>query len=653
MKLKSVFLALFMVCSVAVKAQISSEDVLFTVDQTPVYASEFLRVYNKNLDLVKDESQKNVDNYLELFINYKLKIQEARALGLDNKQSYKRELSAYRKQLAKNYLTDTKVTDELIQEAYNRLKYDVKARHILVRVDENASPKDTLAAYIKIVKLRKQLIDDGFESVQKNRHDGKTVYAENLGWFSAFRMVYPFETAAYNTTVGDVSQPFRTQFGYHVVQTQDKRASRGEVTVAHIMVANVKPGDSLYNPESRINDIYKKLNQGEDFEMLAKQFSDDKNTAIRGGRLDPFSGGQISSEEFENQAFGISEIGSYSKPFQTNFGWHVVKLLDKKPLPLFYDYKPELEDRVKQDSRSKLIDESRYQNLVKRYHVDETFDALPYFAGLLNKSYYENTWELPASFKGDATLVKIDSKVLTYGDFGAYLKLHQQRFNSDKVKYKAIVAKQYKTFLETEVLNYQEENLEHESVDFANIMSEYRDGLLLFDLMETQIWNVANTDTTAIKKYYEANKNKYVWKKRIDAIVASSADKKDIKTVSKLLKKNVPLEEIKNLVNVNDEVHVIFTSGIMEVNHPGLPEHFEFKKGRSKIYDYNEGYIVAEVKQVLPESPKSFEEAKGNVISDFQTEKEDQWIQDLHAKYTVSVNQSVLTQVRNEINNNQ
>lgn len=653
MKLKSVFLVFWLLCTSIASSQITSEDVLFTVNETPVYASEFLRVYNKNLDLVKDESQKDVDAYLELFINYKLKIEEAKALKLNEKPSYQRELSTYSKQLAKNYLTDTKVTDELIEEAYSRLQYDVKAQHVLVRVDENASAKDTLEAYIKIVKLRKQLIDDGFENVQKELHDGKTVFAEDLGWFSAFRMVYPFETAAFNTEVGNVSQPFRTRFGYHVVQVKDKRESRGEVTVAHIMVRNNAAGDTLANPEARINDIYKKINQGESFEALAKQFSDDKSTASRGGRLDPFSGGQLSSQEFEDQAFALKAVGDISKPFQTNYGWHIVKLLDKKMLPLFVDYKPELEDRVKQDSRSQLIDDTRYHELVKRYHVDESLSALSYFVKLLNKNYYSNTWQLPANFKGETALVTIDKKELFYKDFGHYLEQQQQRFNSDKVDFKTIVTTNYKTFLEQEVLQYQEDNLENESEEFAHIVSEYRDGLLLFDLMEGQIWNVANTDSVAVQAYYNTHKNNYMWQERIDAIVASSADRKDIKTVSKLLKKDVPLEDIKQKVNVNDEVHVMFTTGIMEANHAGLPESFPFKKGRSKIYEYNGGYVVANVKEVLPETPKSFDEAKGQVISDFQTEKEEQWLQDLHAKYTIDVHEDVLTKVRNEINNNQ
>ena len=221
-----------------VQSQSNSKDVLFTIDDEPVYASEFIRVYNKNLDLVQDESQKNIDEYLTLFTNYKLKLKEAESLGLQNKTSYKRELDSYKKQLAQNFVTDTTITESLVKEAYDRILNEVKVSHILVRLPENASPQDTLVAYNNIMKLRDRAINEGFDKVRKEVHNGQTIFGEDLGYFSAFRMVYPFESAAYNTKVGEISKPFRTRFGYHILKVYDKRKSRGEVTVAHIMVAN-------------------------------------------------------------------------------------------------------------------------------------------------------------------------------------------------------------------------------------------------------------------------------------------------------------------------------------------------------------------------------------------------------------------------------
>ncbi|HRV55487.1 MAG TPA: peptidylprolyl isomerase, partial [Mangrovimonas sp.] len=322
------FLLVFFFTSVGLTAQNLDKEVLFTIDNEPVYVSEFERVYNKNLDLVKDESQKDVDEYLKLFVNYKLKLKEAYAKGLDEKPSYKRELDTYKKQLADNFLNDSEVTNELVQEAYDRTVNEVNASHILVRMNENPTPEDTLQAYNEIVKLRDRALSEGFEKVEKEVHNGQTIFGEDLGYFTAFKMVYDFESPAYNTPVGEISQPFRTRFGYHILKVNDRRKSRGEVKVAHIMVSLQQDGKPNEKAEERIQDIYRKLQQGEDFESLAKQFSDDKSSASKGGVLEPFSSGQLSSTEFEEQAFALKDIGAYSQPFKTQFGWHIVKLYE-------------------------------------------------------------------------------------------------------------------------------------------------------------------------------------------------------------------------------------------------------------------------------------------------------------------------------------
>ncbi|MDB9961763.1 peptidylprolyl isomerase, partial [Oceanihabitans sp.] len=266
--MRFLFTILFIVFSISFQAQ-NNKDILFTVDDEPSYSSEFIRVFNKNLDLVQDESQKDVNEYLKLFIDYKLKLKEARNLGLDKNEKYIRELSSYKTQLAKNYLTDNEVTNELVEEAYERMSYEINANHILVRLDETASADDTLAVYNELLKLKARVLDEGYKAVQKDVHNGKTIFAEDLNYFSAFKMVYDFENVAFNTPPGEISKPFRTQFGYHIVIVNDKRKSKGQREVAHIMV---NLGDGA---EDRINDIYKKIEQGEDFESLAKQFSED------------------------------------------------------------------------------------------------------------------------------------------------------------------------------------------------------------------------------------------------------------------------------------------------------------------------------------------------------------------------------------------
>lgn len=632
-----------------VVSQTANKDVLFTVDDNPVMASEFIRVYNKNLDLVKDESQKDIDNYLKLFIDYKLKLKEAEKLGLDQKPSYTRELNNYRKQLAKGYLTDKRVTHRLIQEAYDRLTQEVNAWHILVAIPENASPQDTLVAYQQIEKFRDRVLKEGFDALKNEIHNGKTIFAENLGYFSAFKMIYKFETVAYNTPVGTVSEPFRTRFGYHILKVLDKRTNRGQVEVGHIMVANKTQKDSLgENPEKRINAIYSKLQQGEDFESLAKQFSEDKSTAKIGGKLSPFSSGQLSSKAFEDAAFALQHPGDISKPVKTAYGWHIIKLYKKTPIAPFDELEPELRMKVKRDSRSKLIDEAFISKIKEKLGVVDNTKALEYFNGIITKDYYKRTWAVPQDLD-DQILNQIGDETLSYKDFADYLYKNQRKQRHQE-PLKQIVKEGYQTFLNREVLKYYDAHLENENQEFANIVHEYRDGLLLFDLMQSQIWDAARKDTTALQTYYKAHKAEYFLPKRVDAVVASSNSQKYLKKVAKLFEKGMTQDQIAAKLNKNGVVNVIFTAGVMDKTHQALPADFNFKTGISKIYKYNKSYIVANVKAILPKELLSFDAARGRVLADYQKQKETAWLQTLHNTYKVQVNKAVLETIKTKLN---
>ncbi|PIB30081.1 peptidylprolyl isomerase [Gaetbulibacter sp. 5U11] len=640
--LRITFLSFFFSC---LFANAQTNTVLFTVDDVPVYTSEFKRVYSKNLDLVKDDSQKDIDNYLDLFVKYKLKIAEAKALGMDQKPNYLREFSSYKSQLAKNYLNDSKVTDLLIEEAYQRLQTEVDANHILVKINENASPKDTLLAYQEIQKLRGRAINEGFEVVKKDVHNGQTLFAEALGFFTAFKMVYPFENAAYNTAVGQWSQPFRTQFGYHVVFVNNKRKNRGDVTVAHIMLAGDKAEQTT---ESRINEIYKRIKQGEDFSALAKQFSDDKSSSSNGGTLNAFSAGQLSSKIFEEQAFALSNVGDISKPFKSEFGYHIIKLIDKKGIQSFEELELELKNKIKRDSRSKVISEKRIENLLKAYNVNVTAVDLSPFVSILNDDYFSSSWTIPSTFKGDDTLLTIGTKQILQIDFAEFL-FKSQRRRQAKVPLNQLVDDDFKVFVETNLKAYQEENLESENQEYAQILSEYRDGLLLFDLMENQIWNAAKQDSVGLLAYYNKHKSNYYYDTRVDAIVASSAKKSVIKKVSKLLKQNWSTDNIKKQINVDNQINVSFIIDTLDATHQALPKGLNLKAGVSNVFKHNQAYSVVKVNSVLPKNQKTFEQAKGSVVSDFQEQKEKDWLLDLTNKYKVTINTEALQQVKEEL----
>lgn len=624
------------------------DEVLLEVDGEPVMTSEFLRVYNKNLDLVKDESQKDVDGYLKLFTEYQLKLKEAKRLKLDEDTKYQREFLRYKKQLTKNYLSENKVTDALVQEAYERNNYDVNAAHVLVRLDGNA--KDTLKAYNQVLKLRERVLEEGFDAVKASAHNGQSVFLEDLGYFSAFKMVYDFETAAFNTPKGEISMPFRTQFGYHVVMVKDKRKSRGTITAAHIMIA-LQQNDTLLNPEERINDIYKKLQQGEKFESLAKQFSDDKSSARNGGELSAFKSGQLSSTIFEDQAFALQNDNDISKPFKSEYGWHIVKRIAYEPIKSFEELKPEIESKVKRDSRSQLINEAMVDALKKRYQISYNPEAKKYFTSLLNENYFARSWRLPEDFEIDKTVFTIGNQSFSYEAFGRHLMSAQRNYANKKGDFSVVIDKEFDKFFETSILKYREDNLEFENKDFADILKEYRDGLLLFDLMEKEIWNKASKDSVGLEAYYQKHKSKYQWSDRVDVVIATAANEDYAKKTLKMMKKGKSEQDIKKALDKDGKKNIIFTKGTYNTNDPKLPSNLKIEQGVSEIYSHNDAFHVIDIKAVLPAGIKTLEEAKGNVINDYQNEIEANWIDSLYKRFKVDVNKKALKKVKEKINN--
>lgn len=654
MSIKQLFLAGLLAASFSVSAQSVKKEVLFTIDDKPFYTDEFVRVYNKNLDLVKDESQKDLTQYLELFIGYKLKISKANKLGLQNGDSYKNELASYRTQLSKNYLSDSKVTRELVDEGYKRSQKEIKASHILIMVDENAAPADTLSAYNKIMDIRKRAIngEDFGKLAQENSQDPSAKENKgDLGYFSAFRMVYAFESAAFKTPVGKISNPVRTRFGYHLIKVDDVRDNRGEVTVAHIMLLNPKDDtpDERAKVKKNIDDIYQKLQQGESFESLAKQFSDDKSSSSKGGVLARFGSGQLSSEEFENAAFSLTKDKPLSAPFQSKFGWHIVKLIEKHPLRTFDEMKVELENKVSKDDRSRLITNSLNEKLRKKYPIkrnDKMFAAL---TKTVTNDYYENKWELPADTKAfDGALFTIVDKPVSGTTFLIYLKT-QQKANANLKPVAKLVDVNYQKFLDEQLTTYYTDHLEGEFPEFSNVMDEYRDGLLLFDLMEKEIWDRSKTDTLGLKNFYEAHKSAYQWKSRLDVLIASSTNMDIIKKVQKMLKQNIAPEKIKEKFNTKEKVEVMTNAGVFEEGNDALPKNLKAQEGVSDIIKDGAYYFVTKVNKILPAGAKTLEECKGKAINDYQQYLEQNWVQELKKEFVIKTNQDVFERVKAQL----
>ncbi|MBL7887870.1 MAG: peptidylprolyl isomerase [Flavobacterium sp.] len=649
--MKNMFLGFLLLATAIVSAQVKPKEVLFTIDDKPYYTDEFERVYKKNLDLVKDESQKDLNQYLELFVGYKLKVNKANKLGLQNNDKYKNELKSYRTQLSKNYTSDSKVTAELVNEGYERMKKEIKASHILILADENASPEDTLKAYGKIVDIRKRITNgEDFEKLAQELSEDPSAKENkgNLGYFTSFRMVYAFESAAYNTPKGQVSKPIRTRFGYHLIKVVDVRDNRGEVAVSHIMIMNPKEGEDQTKAENTIRDIYKKLQQGEKFEELAKQFSEDKSSSTKGGVLNRFGSGQLSSEIFENIAFSLSKENPISEPFKSEYGWHIVKFNEKYPLKSLDESRKELENKISRDDRSRIITNTLTEKLRKKYTVKRNEKVYKALATMVTPEFYESKWEYTDNENTKAVLVTLDKKELTGKSFLEYVKTQQKTGVSLKPVNK-LVDLLYGKFIDENLNTYYNDNLETEFPDFSFVMDEYRDGLLLFDLMEKEIWDRSKTDTLGLKAFYETQKDKHKWKTRLDLIIASSTNMEMVKKAQAMLKKGKSIQEIKDKLNTKDVVNIMLTESTVEVSDPTIPKGTKPEVGISEISQNGEYYYATKVNKVIPETNKSFDECKGKIVNDYQQYLEQNWVNELKKEFKVNVNQSVFEKLKTTI----
>ncbi|ARV06073.1 peptidylprolyl isomerase [Polaribacter sp. SA4-10] len=496
---KSVLLAVFLCLSISVLSQ-KKEKILLTIDDENISVSEFKRVYEKNLDAIDNEEAKNVTNNLELYINYKLKVKEAYSIKLDTLKSYIREMATYRHQLSVPYLQDTTFIDQLVKDAYFRTKNEVKAKHILIRMSREATPKDTLIAYNKIIKIRNRILNNGdFEKIAAEVSEDKSAQGDpktgrkgnngNLGYFSAFRMVYPFEKAAYNTQVGAISMPFKTQFGYHILKVDELRASKGEIEAAHILIADTTAAGKI-----KIDEVYAKLNNNEKFEELAKQYSDDPGSKGKGGSLNKFGPGRM-VKPFEDAAFGLKEVNSFSKPFKTRFGWHIVKLLKKYPIASFDEIKKELRAKVKKSSRMQLSDKAVINRLKSEYKIVENEEAKKILDLKNIRAIHKDSLQ--------KTIISINDKNIKQEAFVKYIRNRRH----------LAVFVLFDMFKEEQILNYYKENLIYTEPEYAYTLKEYEDGLLLFELMQEKIWNKSAKDTIGLKKYFEANTATYKSKK--------------------------------------------------------------------------------------------------------------------------------------------
>lgn len=675
-------LTILFICMTALTAMVAAQGndpVLMTVAGEKITKSEFLNVYNKNN--IKDEpmDRKSLENYLDLYINFKLKVKEAEENKLDTAISFKTELSGYRKQLAQPYLTDKSVDESLLQEAYDRMQWDIRASHILimkvqkitenkttktkdttwVNIDYNALPEDTLIAYQKIMKIRERILKgESFEKLAMEFSDDKSAQDKedpstksvikgnggDLGYFSVLDMIYPFETGAYNAKIGEISMPIRTDYGYHLIKVTERQPAMGKAVVAHIYVSvpkDAKPED-LATYKTKIDEAYSRLKKGESFEELVTLYSDDKGSASKGGVLPGFGVNRM-VPEFIVAINKLKQAGDYSEPVQTMYGWHIIKLIEKKPPKSFDEEKAMLKTRILKDSRSNKSKESMIARIKKDYGFTEFKETVKDFYTVVDSTVFEGLWNASAASALNKPMIKLAEITYTQKDFADYLSVKQSR--RAKMHIPSYINEKYTSFVDDKCIAYEDSKLEEKYPEFKALMKEYRDGILLFELTDKKVWSKAIQDTAGLKAFYEINKNNYMWPERLDASIYTCNNATTAANAKKLAK-NV----LKGKLSESDLLKSINTDSI-----PSLSiEHKFFVKGDNAIIDSvqwvkgiydvagkNDKVVFVVVHALRAPEPKAISEAKGIITADYQNFLENEWIKSLKAKYTVEVNKDV------------
>lgn len=607
--------------------------VLFTVGNDNVTADEFIYLYKKNHPAKEDFTDPKIEEYINLFINFKLKVAEARSRGIDKTPEFTKEYNTYKDELRKPYLPESRIIDSLVKLTYERLKKDVSASHILVEVKATDAPADTLEAYNTALTIKKQVLaGDDFAtkaSAYANNPSIK-VLGENLGYFTALQMVYPFEEAVYSGKPGDIVGPVRTSFGYHIVKIGDSRPSRGEVEVSHILLrAGTREEAAAKN---LIFDIHKQLHAGTSWDELVKKYSEDPGSKDINGKLRPFGVGALARfPEFDEAAFALKTPGELSEPFKTSLGWHIVRLERKIPLPSFEESAASLKGRVARDQRVQLSKTALTSKLKKDFGFVENAVIKAKVIALADTTLTKGKWKTPGSFSsGKETLFTLQKQKITAQEFLSYVLSNQRSNGMEPAVYMEFL---YAAYVESTISTALENKLMASNPEFVMLLKEYYEGILLFDIMEKEVWKKASEDSVGQHKFFVTHPELYKAGERIDATLYHATSKADLDLLSRTIleKDSTGARELIRARNIYSE-----SGNFQREDRPALKD-IEWKPGHYSAQSGNIYHLVV-VTKLIPAGALSFEDARTSIVSEYQNELEKNWLAALRKKYPVKVN---------------
>jgi len=654
MKIRSSLLIIMIyLLPVVCQAQDLNDKILMTVGGSKIQSGEFTRMYQKSLEPGKPF---DIDGYLQQYIVFKLKVADALKEGYDTTRAFRNELIGYRNQLAQNYLTDTQTKEKLLQKAYQRSLTEINAWHILIALPQEASPEDTLKAYEKASDIRERIIKgESFEEVARGTSDDQSVKVNggNLGYFTVFQMIMPFEDAAYPLKNGAISMPVRTPYGYHIIKVTDKRPSKGRIKVAHIMkVAPPGTGEKeAKQAEEEINNIYKKIQEGISFGELAKKYSDHKESAVKGGELNWFGAGEIISD-FSEAAFSLVDTDNYTKPFRTIYGWHIIKLLDRKVPGTFEESRSFLESKINQSYLNSISKKLFVEKLKKEYKFKINEIAYNWFVENTDTLIIQGLKKYDRINMPTGNLYSFSNQYFTTNDFANYIeKRGSMIITNDSV---ILINSSIETRASDHLINYENSVLEKKYPEFRYLMNEFHDGILLFEISGKKIWNRVSDDSLGLQRYYEDHKKSYLTCRGINAKIYTLRSSKGEKYLSSAYRKysrkpDTDNRLIENFNKKNDSLLIIKEGTWFKGDDPEI-DSLQWITGSQSFIKGGFPSIIL-INKVIDPVPLEFEEVRGEMMTGYQEYLESEWTKQLKEKYSVKIDNLVLEEVKKKLNN--
>lgn len=605
---------------------------LFSVKGKEVSTDEFLYLFRKNHPRKEDYTEAKVNEYLDLLITFKTKVAEAIRRGYDTTRTFSREFATYREELKKPYLAGKDQLDRLTKEAYERMTVEIRASHILISLKPGATPADTLSAYNMIMGFRERVLQgEDFASLARQFSTDASAKTNggDLGYFTVMQMVYPFEEAAYRLKTGELSNPVRTRFGYHLVKVTDRRIARGEVEVSHIILRTGTSDDKKV--KAKIFEIYNQLQGGRSWDELCKEYSDDQATRNTGGRLRPFGVGALAGvPEFERAAFSLHEPGELTDPFQSAYGWHIVRLERRIPVPPFEQVEESLRKRVSRDERLQVADEKAYAEKLRAFGYVDQQESRNYLRSLADSTLLRGVWR----FRGSTAwlpkpLFLLRGQSFTIEQFIAFATREQDPSSGSP---EAAMSQLIDSFVRKSQEDLEEEDILRENSEYRNLVQEYREGILLFTIMEKEVWNRASEDTVGLRSFYESNKSKYTAGERVRARVLATDDSVFIGRIRQKVAKGDSLkrEEVRKFKSTQGPR--VFASGESKAVDQ-VP-----KSIGTHVTHVDATYYLVQIDNLVAPGIRSLDEIRSQVISDYQEKLEKDWVKTLRTKYPARVN---------------